>query len=132
MEEEEKHIDKCNFIFITKDSFPDFYKIIRIIGEGAFGKVYEVKNKKTLETFACKKMTKSNIINLNKLKNEISIMSKIDHPHIIKLYEVYESNRSLYLIMELCKGGDLFKHIMERAQNKKKYSERMLLKYYNK
>ena len=96
---EELQFNKHNFISITKDSLTDFYKIIKIMGEGGFGKVYEVENKKTLEHFACKKLSKININNLDKLKNEISILSQADHPNIIKIFEVYESNRSLYLIM---------------------------------
>ena len=121
---EELQFNKHNFISITKDSLTDFYKIIKIMGEGGFGKVYEVENKKTLEHFACKKLSKININNLDKLKNEISILSQADHPNIIKIFEVYESNRSLYIIMELCKGGELFKKITERAQKKNMYTEK--------
>ena len=124
MAEEEKNIDKENFITMTKDSLTDYYNIIRMIGEGGFGKVYEVQNINTSETFACKKVSKSNVINLIKFKDEISILSKSDHPNIIKLYKIYESNRSLYLIMEFCKGGELIKRIAERAQNKKMYTEK--------
>ena len=124
MEKEETNLDKGNFITMTKDSLTDYYKIIRIIGEGGFGKVYEVQNRKTLETFACKKLSKLNILNLMKFKDEIRILSKSDHPNIIKLYEIYESNRSFYLIMELCKGGQLFNQISERAQKKNMYTEK--------
>ena len=124
-EEPEKfQLDKCNFISMTKDSLTDIYNIKRIIGEGGFGKVYEVQNIKTLEIFACKKITKTNIMDIIRFKEEIKIMSKADHPHIIKLYEVYESNRSFYLILEICKGGQLFKKITERAIKKNMYTER--------
>ena len=124
MEEENVKIDKPDFIKMTRDSLTDYYKIIRIIGEGGFSKVFEVKNLKSSETFACKKISKVNLINLQKFKNEISIMSKADHPNIIKLYEIYESNRSFYLIMELCKGGQLFEQITEKAMKKNMYSEK--------
>ena len=124
MTEEDIKVNKDNFITMTKDSLTDYYSIVKIIGEGGFGKVYEVKNKKTSEVFACKKVSKVNLIDLEKFKNEISIMSKADHPNIVKLYEIYESNRSLYLIMELCKGGELLTKITERAQKKKMYSEK--------
>ena len=125
MEENENiKVDKKDFILITKDSLTDYYNIIRMIGEGGFGKVYEVQNVKTSETYACKKISKTNILNYEHFKNEINIMSKADHPHIIKLYEIYESNRSFYLIMELCKGGQLFHKIIEKIQNKKMYTEK--------
>ena len=124
MTEEKIKCDKPDFISMTKDSLTDYYKIIRIIGEGGFSKVFEVKNLKTNETFACKKISKVNVIDLQKFKNETSIISKSDHPNIIKLYEIYESHRSFYLIMELCKGGQLFEQITERAQKKNMYSEK--------
>ena len=123
-EEENIKFNKEHFIFITKDSLTDYYNIVRIIGEGGFGKVYEVENLKTSETFACKKISKTNILNYAHFKNEINVMSKADHPHIIKLYEIYESNRSFYLIMELCKGGQLFNKIIEKVKNKKTYTEK--------
>ena len=110
-------IYKEKFICITKDSLTDFYHIKKLLGEGGFGKVYKVQNKKTQEYFACKKVSKINLINLEKFKTEINILSSIDHPNIVKLYQIYESNRSLYLIMELCEGGELLKKITEKAMN---------------
>ena len=123
-EEENITFNKEHFIFITKDSLTDYYNIIRMIGKGGFGKVYEVEHLKTKETFACKKISKTNIFDYEHFKNEINIMSNADHPHIIKLYEIYESNRSFYLIMELCKGGQLFNKIIEKIKNKKRYTEK--------
>ena len=119
MEENENiKVDKKDFILITKDSLTDYYNIIRMIGEGGFGKVYEVQNVKTSETYACKKISKINILNYEHFKNEINIMSKA--AHIIKLYEIYESNRSFYLIMELCKGDQLFHKIIEKNRENSK------------
>ena len=122
--EKEINFKKDNFIFITKDSLTDYYKIIRIIGQGGYGKVYEVQNLKTSRYYACKKVSKINILNYDKFKSEISIMLKADHPNIVKLYEIYESIKSLYLIMEICRGGPLFQKITERAQEKNMYSEK--------
>jgi calcium-dependent protein kinase len=124
MEKGDLKVNKDSFILMTKDSLTDYYKIIRIIGEGGFGKVYEVQNKETSQFYACKKVSKVNVIDLEKFRNEISIMSKADHPNIVKLYEIYESNRSLYLIMELCRGGELFKRITHRALKKNMYTEK--------
>ena len=122
--EEEIKVNKHNFICMSRDSLTDYYNIIKIMGEAGFGKVYEVQNKKSLEHFACKKLSKININDIEKLKNEISILAQVDHPNIIKIFEVYESNRSLYLIMELCKGGELLKKITERATKKNMYTEK--------
>ncbi len=43
--------------------------------------------------------------------NEIRIMRHLDHPNIVKLYEVYESLSSIYLVMEWIEGGDLFTYM---------------------
>ena len=100
------------------------YDVIRQLGKGGFGKVYEVRHKKTGEIRACKHLSKLNIKNLEKFKNEIELLRKMDHPNIIKLYEIFESDRSLYLIMEECKGGEIFSKIIERINAKLMYSEK--------
>ena len=102
----------------------DSYDVIKQLGKGGYGKVYEIRSKKTGEIRACKHLSKLNIKNLEKFKREIEILKKMDHPNIIKLYEVFESERSLYLVMEECKGGEVFDKIIERIQAKQMYSEK--------
>jgi len=46
---------------------------------------------------------------------EISILKKLDHPNIIKLYEIFEDERKYYLVTELCKGGELFDEILKEV-----------------
>lgn len=50
----------------------------------------------------------------DKIKEEIRILSKLDHPNICKYYETYESPKHFYLIMEYCGGGDLFDEITQK------------------
>ena len=69
------------------------------------------KIRKTGDIRACKHLSKLNIKNLEKFEREIQILIKLDHPSIIKLYEVFESERSLYLVMEYCKGGATFLYL---------------------
>ena len=45
-------------------------------------------------------------------KREIEILRNLDHPHIIKLYETFEDAINIYLVMELCEGGELFDKII--------------------
>ena len=112
------------FIEKAQGKLLDNYDVIKQLGKGGYGKVYEVRNKTTKELRACKHLSKLDIKNLQKFLKEIEILKKLDHPNIIKLYEVFESERSLYLIMEECKGGEIFDKIIERIQNKQMYSER--------
>jgi calcium-dependent protein kinase len=43
-------------------------------------------------------------------------MRDVDHPNIIKLYEMYVDNHSYHLVTEFCGGGELFEHIIERGR----------------
>ena len=113
-----------NFVGEVQGKLLDLYDVVKQLGKGGYGKVYEVKNKKTGEIRACKHLSKLNVKDLDKFRREIEIMKKMDHPNIIKIYEVFESERSLYIIMEECKGGEIFDRIIEHIQNKQMYSEK--------
>ena len=119
-----------NFVGETKGKLLDSYEVLSQLGKGGYGKVYKVKNIKTGEIRACKHLSKQNVKNLEKFRREIEILKKMDHPNIIKLYEVYESERSLYLVMELCNGGEIFDRIIEHIQDKKMYSEKDAAKIF--
>ena len=112
------------FVQKAEGKLLDSYDVIKQLGKGGYGKVYEIRHKTTKEIRACKQLSKLDIKNLEKFKREIEILKKLDHPNIIKLYEVFESDRSLYLVMEECKGGVVFDRIIERIQAKQMYSER--------
>jgi len=92
------------------------------IGEGGFSVVVKGTQKSTGKTFAVKKIKKSLVEgdDIKLLRREIHIMKKVDHPNILKLFEVYESEKKFYLVMELVSGKELFDKIVERGQ----YSEK--------
>ena len=130
MEIEEEFSDN-NQVQIKKETFINIrrslkhsYEFIKSLGKGGYGKVFQVGNKNTGQLFACKKLSKLNVNNLIKFKREINILQKMDHPNIIKLYDLFESKNSLYLIMEECHGGELFDRISKRKECDKMYSEK--------
>ena len=49
-----------------------------------------------------------------RLKFEIDILKNLDHPNILRLYEVFEDKKYIYLVTELCQGGELFDEILKR------------------
>ena len=57
---------------------------------------------------------------------EIAIMKKLDHPNIIKIHEYFEDEERIYIIMELCKGGELFHKINDKRKDKKRWTERQV------
>ena len=52
---------------------------------------------------------------LDDLRNEIALLKLVDHPNVIKLLEFYEDSQNIYLILELCEGGELFDRLHEQA-----------------
>ena len=115
---------KKTFVGKSEGLFLDNYDVIKQLGKGGYGKVYEVKNKKSGEIRACKHLSKLSIKNLEKFEREINILINSDHPNIVKIYEIYESQRSLYIVMEECKGGEVFDRIIDHIQSKNMYSEK--------
>ena len=113
-----------NFVGISCQSLREKYECTKQLGKGGYGKVFQVRNKTTGDLYACKKLSKLNIENLEKFKREIDILMKLDHPNIIKLYEIFDAPNSLYLIMEECKGGELFDKICENFEKNTMYSEK--------
>ena len=130
--EVEESLEDNNNVKIGKDTFvglgtralKDVYESTKPLGKGGYGKVFQVRNKMTGKLYACKKLSKLNIKNLIKFRREVDILIKMDHPNIIKLYEVFESQNSLYLIMEECHGGELFDRILKRIENNMMYTEK--------
>ena len=85
----------------------------KVLGSGAYGEVREVYHKKTKERWAVKIIYKEECSEEEKrsIMKEVAIMKEIDHPHIVKIFEFFESQRFIYIIMELLSGGELFDRI---------------------
>lgn len=94
----------------------DHYAVGAKIGEGNFGKVYEATNKHTGLVWAIKSINKEKAGSsaLKLLEREVAILKRVNHPNIINLNEVIESPKRMYLVMEMCKGGELADVLKER------------------
>ena len=109
-------ISKRSFIRIIQDDITNHYEVIKKLGEGSYGKIYKAKNKISGDIRAMKQIDKSKITDMVTFKNEIEILSKMDHPNIIKLFEVFEDNKFFYLINDLCTGGELLDRIVKKRK----------------
>ena len=103
--------DKLNTAIENKSLF-DKYEVKQKIGKGKFGLVKLGINKESKEKVAIKIMTKKNMdkSDLELAKVEIDILKIAQHPNIIKLYDVFENEHHIYIIMEYCSGGDLLSY----------------------
>ena len=136
------------------------YKIIKLIGKGSFGEVYKVSKENKFYALKMYKilneMNNSNSLtqkeqkeNLKSIENEIKILSQLDSPYIVKLYEVFSINLNeelsnikneekndnqndqiMCLILELCENGDLNDKIKEKKQKNEIFSEKEILHYF--
>ena len=104
-------IKKESFVTINKGDITQFYEVIKKIGEGSYGKIYKVKNKQSGDIRAMKQIIKSKIPDINKFQNEIKILAMVDHPNIVRLFEVIEDDKYFNLFQELCTGGELSRKI---------------------
>lgn len=88
---------------------------------GGFSIVYEATKKSSGERFAIKRIQKNEEdVDIDLLKREIYIMKKVNHPNILKLYEVYEDDEYFFLVLELVEGSELFDKIVDLGN----YSEK--------
>ena len=124
MSQEKQGFNKEEFIGKVEGKITDKYDVIKEIGSGGYSRCLLVKNKLTNQSFACKELVKKNVSDYEGLMREVNLMIKLDHPNIIKLYEYYEDEKKIYLIMELCTGGELFDKIIENTEKGKQFTEK--------
>ena len=107
----------CPGLFVKQGKGDPYskYELVSYLGEGGFGKVYRVKDKLTGTNRAMKiihvKSTSSD--HEKKISKEINILKELDHPNIMKVFEFFCSKNSIFIINELCTGGELFDKIIE-------------------
>jgi len=97
---------------ITDSLVKETYEVGRVLGHGASGKVYAVTHKMTRKVYACKVVRKNSSINdAQSMSTEIEIMKRIRHRNIVSMYELYETPKCLWIILELVDGGDLHSYL---------------------
>uniref|UniRef100_A0A7I4CRG1 non-specific serine/threonine protein kinase n=1 Tax=Physcomitrium patens TaxID=3218 RepID=A0A7I4CRG1_PHYPA len=90
---------------------PQDFELLRVVGQGAFGKVFQVQKKGTSEIYAMKVMRKEKIIERNHgdyMKAERDILTKVVHPFIVQLQYSFQTKSKLYLVLDFINGGHLF------------------------
>ncbi|XP_033925493.1 serine/threonine-protein kinase SIK2 [Melopsittacus undulatus] len=95
-----------------------FYDIEGTLGKGNFAVVKLARHRITRSEVAIKIIDKSQLdaVNLEKIYREVQIMKMLDHPHIIKLYQVMETKSMLYLVTEFAKNGEIFDYLASHGR----------------
>lgn len=104
--------------FVVNKDFKTRYEIREAIGSGGFSQVHKVYNKQVNKYFAAKiikhRMIQSDPNGAALLRQEISLMRQLDHPHIIRLIETYEAVNAVIIVMELVEGKELKSSSLKR------------------
>lgn len=102
----------------------DQYTIVKTVGSGGFAKVSLAQRKIDNKEFAIKTMSKAKIMESRSsillVYKEVKVMRLISHPNIIKLFEVYEDELYVHLVIEYLSGGEL----LQRMQCRGVYTEK--------
>ena len=112
----------------------DQYDIIKNIGKGTFGTVYKVLHKQTGIIRAMKVIPKNNLkygFTDEDISQEINILKKLEHPHIIKLFEFYTFKKNYYLINEFCTEGDLSEKLSELGMFPEFFVKILMIQIFN-
>lgn len=98
------------------------YRLLKTIGKGNFAKVKLAKHIPTGKEVAIKIIDKTQLSpgSLQKLFREVRIMKTLDHPNIVKLFQVIETEKTLYLVMEYASGGEVFDYLVLHGRMKEK------------
>lgn len=96
----------------------EYFKFIRIIGEGNCGKVFLAESILCGRLVAIKQIKRSKILekdDKNKFLQEIAILKELSHKNIIKIFEVFENSVNIFLVTEYAPNGDLISVLKEKG-----------------
>lgn len=107
-------LETKNFVVVSSEPITKSYKILEKLGAGSFGQVYKVQHRETKQLRALK-MVKKTALKYQDEKSdeliEIKVAQLLEHPHILKLFEVRTDEKNFYIVSELMTGGELYDQI---------------------
>ncbi|KAJ0032191.1 hypothetical protein NQD34_002272 [Periophthalmus magnuspinnatus] len=108
----------------------DKYEKVKKIGEGSFGKAILVKSKEDGHQYVIKEINISGMSSKERQESrkEVAVLANMSHPNIVQYKESFEEGGCLYIVMDYCEGGDLFKRI--NSQKGLLFSEAQILDWF--
>jgi calcium-dependent protein kinase len=101
--------------------FDEKYEMVEKLGEGMFGEVFCARNKESQNERAVKILTKD-LINEQEIRiidNEVKILKSVDHPNILKLYEIFEDEETYQIVTDMMRGGSLADDLEEKGTDER-------------
>ncbi|OZJ01583.1 Serine/threonine-protein kinase gad8 [Bifiguratus adelaidae] len=92
----------------------DSFELLKVIGKGSFGKVYQVRKRDTNRIYAMKVIRKAHIISRSEVTHtlaERTVLAQINNPFIVPLKFSFQTPEKLYLVLAFINGGELFHHL---------------------
>ncbi|XP_043081218.1 NUAK family SNF1-like kinase 1 [Puntigrus tetrazona] len=102
-----------------KHSLKRRFEVLETLGRGTYGKVKRAVERQCGKTVAIKSIRKERLrddLDKAHIQREIEISASLVHPHIIRLYEVFESRDRIVMVMEYASGGELYEYIQDRQR----------------
>ncbi|XP_027413133.1 serine/threonine-protein kinase Nek3 isoform X2 [Bos indicus x Bos taurus] len=107
----------------------DGYRVLRVIGEGSFGRALLVQQESSNRMFAMKEIRLPKSLSDTRIsRKEAVLLAKMKHPNIVAFKESFEAEGHLYIVMEYCDGGDLMQKI--KHQKGKLFPEDTILHWF--
>ncbi|KAJ7341509.1 hypothetical protein JRQ81_005694 [Phrynocephalus forsythii] len=105
------------------------YSVLKILGEGSFGRVILVHDKERNQKYAMKEIRlPKSVLGAEKSWNKSILLARMKHPNIVTFTESFEADGHLYIVMEYCDDGDLMGKIVE--QRGKFFPEEKILNWF--
>ncbi|XP_034517279.1 serine/threonine-protein kinase Nek1 isoform X4 [Ailuropoda melanoleuca] len=126
-------IEDCKLAYLLRclrKRIMEKYVRLQKIGEGSFGKAILVKSTEDGRQYVIKEINISRMSNKEReeSRREVAVLANMKHPNIVQYRESFEENGSLYIVMDYCEGGDLFKRI--NAQKGILFQEDQILDWF--
>lgn len=117
-QQNQKKAQNVSFRLSTTMSTEDFV-IMKQIGKGSFGVVFQIKMKRNNKIYACKRLNKKDLVARKQVAHtntERRVLANIDHPFIVSLRFAFQTKSKLYMLMDYHCGGELFFHLQKEGK----------------
>lgn len=112
---------------VKQGSYRNDYDIVRILSPHEHKRLLEVKHKRTQEHFVVKEVDRAKGKGeKGKMLKEVEVLSKLGHPNLVHLQEVYQDKKKYYIVMEQLTGGELFDFIVESGMLSEQVAARII------